>query len=224
MPQSTAQTTRSTLNLLSLSTVTSATCATTVPNDSCTAMPRPRFSPALPGAAACPSRPSRRRARAPRGAADASPAVARRNATGSLPAAAASSSMNVSVENAVCVEPTERHHSTGTPIVGECSSTVEVRNRVRQRRRALDAGRVDAVLDHHRLERACRRGSTGRRSGAASRRRCRSRRARPSARARTAAGSSRPSCRPRASTRASPGCRACRCVTSAFAIATASST
>ena len=35
----------------------------------------------------------------------------------------ASSSMKVSVENAVCVEPTERHHSTGTPILVVCRST-----------------------------------------------------------------------------------------------------
>jgi hypothetical protein len=48
----------------------------------------------------------------------------RRIATGSLPRAAASSSKNVSVENAVCVEPTERHHSTGTPPSCVCSSTV----------------------------------------------------------------------------------------------------
>ena len=127
MPQSTAQTTRSTVNLLSLSTVTSATCATTVSNDSCTATPRPRFSPALPGASGVPQ---------PALAAASSSAARwrgcfassrRRNATGSLPAAAASSSMNVSVENAVCVEPTERHHSTGTPTVGECRSTCEIR-------------------------------------------------------------------------------------------------
>ena len=57
--------------------------------------------------------------------------------------------------NAVCVCPTERHHSTGTPVFGECRSTrwsgiaVEIR-RVRD---ALDGRRVDAVLHHHRLER-----------------------------------------------------------------------
>src|SRR5205814_4628330 len=40
MPQSTAHTTRSTV-ILSPLTVTSATCATTEPKDSCTATPRP---------------------------------------------------------------------------------------------------------------------------------------------------------------------------------------
>ena len=40
-PQSTAQTTRWTLTLPSLETETSATCATKLPNDSCTARPRP---------------------------------------------------------------------------------------------------------------------------------------------------------------------------------------
>ena len=42
---------------------------------------------------------------------------------GSRPAARASSSRKVSVEYAVCVLPTERHHSTGTPTVVVCSST-----------------------------------------------------------------------------------------------------
>ena len=103
-------------------TVTSATCATNVLNDSCTATPRPRFRP-LAGRAAFPSRPSPRRVRARRDGADGSASKRARNATGSLPAAAASSSMKVSVENAVCVEPTERHHSTGTPTFGVCRST-----------------------------------------------------------------------------------------------------
>ena len=61
--------------------------------------------------------------------------------------------MKVSVANAVCVEPTERHHSTGTPTVRRVQLDGEIGDRVGQRRRALDAGDVDAVLDHHRLER-----------------------------------------------------------------------
>src|SRR2546425_8545351 len=42
VPQSTAQTTRSTFGKLSGRRETSATCATTLSNDSCTAMPRAR--------------------------------------------------------------------------------------------------------------------------------------------------------------------------------------
>src|SRR6184192_3641233 len=114
MPQSTAQTTRSTV-ILSPLTVTSATCATTEPKDSCTATPRPRpFSfengeshPAF--SAASLSAPTWR---------GCSPSNASRNATGSCRAACASSSIITSLENAMCVFSTERHHSTGTPTVG----------------------------------------------------------------------------------------------------------
>ena len=46
MPGSTAQTIRSTLSAPSSRTVTSATCATSEPKDSCSTMPRPRRPPA----------------------------------------------------------------------------------------------------------------------------------------------------------------------------------
>ena len=211
MPQCTAHTTRSTVNLLSLSTVTSATCATTVPNDSCTATPRPRFSPALPRRAAC--------LQPALSAASSSAArwrgclasMARRNSTGSLPAATASSSTNVSVENAVCVEPTERHQSTGHAVLGRMEIDRHVRNRVRQRRRAFHAGEVDAVLHHHRFERGAREDRLADDAVLPADDRCRSRRGLPSTCAGTSDGSSRLSCRPRASTPSSPGCRACRC-------------
>src|SRR5256886_236463 len=114
MPQSTAHTTRSTLILLPL-TVTSATCATTEPKDSCTATPRPRpFSfengashPAF--SAASLSAPTWR---------GCLPSSASRKATGSCPAACASSSIMTSLEYAMCVFSTDRHHSTGTPTLG----------------------------------------------------------------------------------------------------------
>src|SRR5437870_5256706 len=117
-PQSTAHTTRSTLNDPSRFTVTSATCATKVLNDSCTAIPRPRRSPARPFAsgllhpAFCAA--SSRTALC-RGCLSSSE---RRSAYGSLPAATASSSTNTSVEYAVCVEPTDLHHCTGTGTLG----------------------------------------------------------------------------------------------------------
>src|SRR5438132_665533 len=114
MPQSTAHTTRSTV-ILSPLTVTSATCATTEPKDSCTATPRPRpFSfengeshPAF--SAASLSAPTWR---------GCSPSNASRKAIGSCRAACASSSIITSLENAMCVFSTERHHSTGTPAAG----------------------------------------------------------------------------------------------------------
>ena len=115
--------TRSTRYSPSGLTVTSAICATTVLNDSCTAMPRPRRSPERIGASG--------RVQSASVATSSSAALwrgcfarsVRRSWYGSLRAAAASSSRKVSVENAVCVEPTERHHCTGTPIFGEWSST-----------------------------------------------------------------------------------------------------
>ena len=48
------------------------------------------------------------------------PRWSRRNATGSLPAALARSSIIVSITNAVWVCPTERHHNTGTPVCVVC--------------------------------------------------------------------------------------------------------
>src|SRR5256885_1093070 len=114
MPQSTAHTTRSTV-ILSPFTVTSAICATTEPKDSCTATTRPRpFSfgngashPAF--SAASLSAPTWR---------GCLPSSASRKATGSCRAACASSSIITSLEYAMCVFSTERHHSTGTPTVG----------------------------------------------------------------------------------------------------------
>src|SRR5216683_786135 len=48
---------------------------------------------------------------------------ARRYSTGSLSADCASSSIRVSTTKAVWLFPTERHHKTGMPVLGECSST-----------------------------------------------------------------------------------------------------
>ena len=110
-------------------------------------------------------------------------ASARRSSTGSRPVACASSSRNVSVENAVCELPTERHQSTGTPTSVVCSSTARFGNGIGQVGRALDRGRVDAVLDRQPLERRARRRSTGRRCDAP-----------------------RPRCRPRASSPARSRC------------------
>ena len=116
-PQSTAQTTRS-MCTASLRRESSTTCATKVLKDSCTAMPRARsFGSGLPQPAclaASSNTPRWRGCLASR---------LRRKANGSLPVARAMSSRKHSVANAVCVEPTERHHCTGTPTFGECSST-----------------------------------------------------------------------------------------------------
>ncbi len=114
-PQSTAQTTRSTRTLPSLS-VTSATWATAVPKHSCTAMPW-----ADPGAIALPQpdfSATSFNTPAARGFFSSS---ARRNASGSWPAARASWSIIVSMTYPVCVLPTERHQSGRTGSVGECS-------------------------------------------------------------------------------------------------------
>ncbi len=114
IPQSTAHTTRSTL-IVSPVTVTSATCATTVPNDSWTATPRPRpfsfenglsqpaFSAARRNAAACLGCFSR---------------CASRKATGSLPASCANSSNMISLEIDMWEWPTERHQRTGSALFG----------------------------------------------------------------------------------------------------------
>src|SRR3984957_17337641 len=119
VPQSTAQTTRSTLTLPAPSTVTSATCATKVLNASATAMPRPRplgkgpeFHPAFSAASSSTA--------FMRGLLSSS---CRRKANGSTPASCATSSMNVSTANVVCELPTTRHQSTGTPILVVDSST-----------------------------------------------------------------------------------------------------
>src|SRR4030081_2446083 len=116
IPQSTTVTTRSTLTEPSV-TVTSTTCATTVPNDSWTATPRPRNEPlaafpvgkGLSHPAFCAASFN---AAALRGCLS---SIDRRYATGSLPAAAANSSATTSFTNAVCVWPTDRHHKIGTP-------------------------------------------------------------------------------------------------------------
>src|SRR5580765_838796 len=119
-PQSTAQTTRSTLTLPPCID-TSATCATYVPNDSSIAMPcaTPERvglpQPAL--SAASLSTPAARSLLS---------SSARRNASGSLPAARASSSIIVSITYAVCVWPTERHHSGLTASTGECRSALSM--------------------------------------------------------------------------------------------------
>ena len=198
MPQSTAHTTRSTLGRPSLRSETSATWATKLPNDSWTAMPRAR--PAGSGepqpafAAASSSTPRCR---------GWSASSSRRSSKGSRPAAWASSSKKVSVENAVWLCPTERHHRVGTPTSGECSSTAEVRDRVGQGRAALDRRGVDPVLDEAGEGRPLQEGladdavlpghdpARGVEAGA-------------EADGRRAAGSARRGCRPRGSTRASP--------------------
>ena len=153
MPQCTAQTTRSTLNLPSLSTVTSATCATTVPNDSCTATPRPRFSPALPAASGL-SQPALSAARLSAARWRACLASSgRRKATGSLPAASREFvderlGGERRVRRADGAPPQHRHAE-----LRRMQVDAEVGDVVGQRRRAFDAGQVDAVLHHHRLER-----------------------------------------------------------------------
>ena len=120
MPQSTAQTTRSTLTLPSCID-TSATWATNDLNDSCTAIPwarPPRIGLPQPAFSA-----ARRSTPAARGLLS---SRARRKASGSLPAAAASSSIIVSMTYAVCVLPTERHQSGRTASAGECSSPCSI--------------------------------------------------------------------------------------------------
>ena len=76
----------------------------------------------------------------------------RRMSSGSFPAASASWSMKVSVEKAVWVWPTERHHNIGTPTSAMCRDA-QVGDGVGQRTGALDHRRVDAVLDHAGFER-----------------------------------------------------------------------
>src|SRR2546422_3442094 len=117
-PQSTAQTTRSSLSEPSFFLEISATWATKVLNDSCTAMPRERPSAGgLPQPAFCAASSS---AALWRGCL---PRSARRSWKGSLFVARATSSRKHSVAKAVCVEPTERHHCTGTPSFGDRKST-----------------------------------------------------------------------------------------------------
>ena len=45
-----------------------------------------------------------------------------RPSSGSMPAASSNSSRKVSIAKAVCVEPTERHHSVGTPTSTMCAA------------------------------------------------------------------------------------------------------
>ena len=118
MPQSTAQLTLCTRMLLSSSTETSAACAMMLPNDSCIARPRARpFGSAFPQPAFSAAVLSARKWRG------LSSSSAARNSSGSRPAAQASSSTMLSMANAVCVLPTDRHHSTVTGVLGECSVT-----------------------------------------------------------------------------------------------------
>ena len=159
-----------------------------------------------PSPAACPSRPSRPPGSARRDGADAPCSSARRYSTGSLPAACASSSTRLSMTKPVWLWPTERHHSTGMPVLRRMQVDAVVGDALEVGRigDAFDRGGVDAVLDHHRLERVpamidwptitcCQ--ATGMPSASeADLRAC----------ARTRAGSSRRACRPRASTRSSP--------------------
>ena len=102
------------------STETSATCATIAAER----LVHRDAARACPSGSGLPQPPSRPRVRARARVADSSRSSARRNATGSLlrrraPARRRSSRST----NAVCEWPTERHHSTGTGLFGECSST-----------------------------------------------------------------------------------------------------
>ena len=116
-PQSIAQTMRSTLTS-PLLTETSATCATKLPKDSCTAIPRntplakgfPQlaFSAAKLSAAKWRGLPLSK---------------VRRYSSGSFFAACANSSTKLSITNAEWLCPTERHHSTGTPVFVVCRLT-----------------------------------------------------------------------------------------------------
>ena len=71
-----------------------------------------------------------------------------------LPVARAISSISVSITKAVWVEPTERHHSTGTLALGVMHG--QVHRHVVRLAHAFDHGGVDAVLDHEGLERRAR--------------------------------------------------------------------
>src|SRR6478736_9494264 len=109
VPQCTAQVTLWTCTVRSGRRETSATSATTLLNDSCTATPRarpagagvlhPDFSATSLSAAAWRESAGR---------------LASRNSIGSFPAAVASSSITDSITKAVWVFPTERHHWIGT--------------------------------------------------------------------------------------------------------------
>ena len=109
VPQSTAHVTRSTLGRPSGRSETSAICATTLPKKRaarCHARgPRERLAKArLVGREVERGEMARVFRRS-----------ARRRSSGSRLVACATSSRNVSVENAVCELPTERHQRTGTP-------------------------------------------------------------------------------------------------------------
>ena len=200
MPQSIAQTTRCTRIAPSLSsTDTSATCATKLPNDSCTATPRarpcgsgvpqPDFSAARFKHAEVARMVLQQRA----------PVLDRILAGG----------VRQFVDQALhhearcgCGRPSATT-APGCRCCGECSVDAMVGDVLQVRRvgDALDRGRVDAVLHHHRLE---RRAGEDRlpdehvvprdRHAVRVQRRC-------APGARTSAGSSRRARRPRASTR-----------------------
>src|SRR5579862_4001488 len=89
---------------------TSATCAHTLLNDSCTAMPR-----ACPFATGAPQFDFSTTSSSVFSTRGLSASSARRYTTGSWLAAAASSSIIVSITKAECELPTERHQSTDTP-------------------------------------------------------------------------------------------------------------
>src|SRR5262249_27374476 len=136
--------------LLSASTDTSATSAMMLPNDSCIAAPRARPSggfepqPAF-SAASC---------SAPRWRGDFSSSAARYS-TGSFSAAQASSSIMLSIANAVCVFPTERHQSTGTWFLGQVEGDRPRANGGKMGRifPALHGGAIPPAPHHELLER-----------------------------------------------------------------------
>ena len=153
-------------------TETSATCAHTLPNDSCTAMPRARpvgEGAPQPAFSAASSSTSAARAACPRGA-------PRRYSSGSLPAASASSSIIVSMTNAVCELPTERHQSTGTPRSSVCSVHLHVRESRRASRPRPRPRWSRCRPSPSSARTACRAGSTGRRSRGSTRPACPGRR------------------------------------------------
>ena len=75
-----------------------------------------------------------------------------RKATGSCPARVASSSIRHSTAKAVWVEPTERHHWTGTAELGRVQLGLDVGDGVGQVGGALHRGLVHLVDDQHLLE------------------------------------------------------------------------
>ena len=101
---------------------------------------------------ACPSRPSARRGPGSARTRGCFARSLRRKATGSSPAAAASSSIIVSITKAVCEWPTERHHSDGNRRLRRVQRHREVGDVVGRVAHALDARLVDAVLHHEGLE------------------------------------------------------------------------